>query len=85
MAASLIVLNFCFMKPSLPASVAPLPAGSLSTSLLSAVLAHLGIIKEVDEGELAARRTLRKGRELGWLFHGGDTPFSTYTRVIVGE
>ena len=82
MAASLIVHNSRFMKPSLLVDVAPLPARRLSTSLLSAVLTHHGIIKKVDEGELAARRTLRKGRELDRLFHGGDYPSAATKKLL---
>ena len=47
-----------------------------STTLLSTVFTHHGLVKEVDEGELVAIRTLRKGSRLDWLFHGDKVPFS---------
>ena len=56
-----------------------------STTLLSAILTHHGLVKEVDEGELPAIRTLRKGSALDWLFHGDKVPFSDDPiKAIVG-
>jgi hypothetical protein len=82
-AVSLIISNCYFIKPSLLGSVVPLHARRLSTSLLSAVLTQHGLVKEVDEGELVAIRTLRKGNNFGWLFHGDKAPFSGGKKSIV--
>jgi len=62
----------------------PLRARKSSTTLLSAILTHHGLVKEVDEGELPAIRTLRKGSRLDWLFHASiPSPLAMTTEAIV--
>ncbi len=50
----------------------PIPTIHLGASLYSAVLAQHSLVKEVDEGGLAARRTVKKGTECDCLFHMGN-------------
>ena len=83
MAASRIISNCCFMKPSLLGSIVPLPARKSSTPLLSAVLTHHSLVKKVNESELATIRTLRKGDRFGRLFHKGNAFFSGGTKSVV--
>jgi len=63
----------------------PLRARKSSTTLLSAILTHHGLVKEVDEGELPAIRTLRKGSTLDWLFHASNASFSSDKNLLWWE
>ncbi len=50
----------------------PIPTTRPGASLYSAVLAQHSLIKQVDKGGLAARRTFKKGTECDCLFHMGN-------------
>ena len=61
-----------------------LPARKSITPPLSAILTQHALVEEIDEGELATMRTLRKGNNFGWLVHKGNASFTSGNKINCG-
>ena len=73
--ASRLVFSRDMVRVPLLSAVVSSLAGRVSLGQHSTVLTHVGLVKEVDEGDLATPGTLRKRNTGGWLFHVGNAPF----------